>query len=98
MEHMEIIVIIIACIVLGFIGMAIGCLGNKKNGSVGFVLGAALGPIGWIIVAVLPPSSKGNAKSNRVTHIPKRTDPLEEFEMKQRVAQGPPKKPDATQG
>lgn len=40
---------------MGAVGMLIGDLGGKGNRRVGFVLGALFGPIGWIIVAVVPP-------------------------------------------
>lgn len=40
---------------LGVIGTIVGELGGKSNGGTGFLLGFFLGPIGWIIVAVLPP-------------------------------------------
>jgi hypothetical protein len=64
---MEIIVQILAfglgCFVLGIIGMAIGDLGEKQNGKMGFLLGALLGPIGWIIVAIQPKASGKNVPS-----------------------------------
>jgi len=49
-----VIIFVWACIG-GFIGMIVGELGDKHNGHTGLFLGALLGPVGWIIVAVLPP-------------------------------------------
>lgn len=46
--------ILIGCIISGLIGFFIGDLGNKNNSNSGAVLGFLLGPIGWIITAVLP--------------------------------------------
>lgn len=51
------ITLIISAAIFGVIGMAIGDLGGKKNGPVGFLLGALLGPIGCIIAAVIPPAA-----------------------------------------
>ena len=42
--------LLVGALICGFIGMAIGDLGEKQNGTLGFWLGAMLGPIGWIIV------------------------------------------------
>jgi len=54
---METFIILGICgLVFGFIGMAIGDLGEKKNGPTGFMLGFLLGPIGCIIAAVIPSS------------------------------------------
>lgn len=55
---MEILIpLIVFVVIFGFIGMAIGDLGGKKNGPVGFILGGLLGPIGCIIAAVIPPAA-----------------------------------------
>ncbi|MEI6655819.1 MAG: hypothetical protein WCP45_13730 [Verrucomicrobiota bacterium] len=61
---MEIMVLLIiwAC-VCGAIGMFIGDLGDKHNGKTGLALGAVLGPIGWIVVAVLPPDNTTEVKT-----------------------------------
>lgn len=48
-------------ILAGFIGMGIGNLSEKRNGNIGFLLGALLGPIGWIIVALLPEARDADA-------------------------------------
>lgn len=59
---MELIIILIfGAAISGFVGMVIGSLGDKKNGYVGCVLGALLGPIGWIITAVLPPDTSSGS-------------------------------------
>ena len=47
--------IVIAMVVAGFIGFAIGK--NKGHGLAGFFLGAFLGLIGWIIVGVMKPAA-----------------------------------------
>lgn len=44
--------------------MAIGDLGGKQNGALGFCLGAMLGPIGWIVVAVLSSGEKSDVSAN----------------------------------
>jgi hypothetical protein len=46
--------ILIGGIISGLIGLFIGDLGNKNNSKSGALLGFFLGPIGWIITAVLP--------------------------------------------
>lgn len=61
---MKIIALLIACAVMGVIGMAIGDLGEKKNGPAGFLLGALLGPIGWIIVAIIPHNASAGENSS----------------------------------
>lgn len=42
-------------LISGLIGAIIG--GTKGKGGAGFVLGALLGPIGWLIAAVLTPTA-----------------------------------------
>ena len=58
---------IFSAVIGGFVGLAIGDLNGKNNGGNGFLLGALLGPIGWIIVAVLPPN---NQESSATTQQP----------------------------
>jgi hypothetical protein len=59
---MELLIILIICaVIFGFIGMAIGDLGGKKNGAAGFALGALLGPLGCVIAAVIPASDADGA-------------------------------------
>jgi hypothetical protein len=55
--------LLLGAAICGVIGMAIGDLGGKKNGAAGFALGALLGPIGWIITAVLSPASDAEPKA-----------------------------------
>ena len=55
--------LVISSLIFGIVGCAIGDLGGKKNGKKGMALGALLGPIGWIIVAILPPG-EGSAVKN----------------------------------
>lgn len=60
---MEILIILIICaVIFGFVGMAIGDLGDKKNGTTGFVLGALLGPLGCVIAAVIPAADADKAE------------------------------------
>ncbi len=65
-DPMETLIVLMICgVIFGFIGMAIGDLGDKKNGNTGFALGFLLGPIGCIIAAVIPssnPTAKASAK------------------------------------
>lgn len=62
---------LIVAVICGVIGMAIGDLANKKNGVLGLALGALLGPLGILIVAVLPAGAAGSqeGKSNVVPLI-----------------------------
>lgn len=55
---MELIILLIAAFIMGFIGYHIGK--TKGRGSLGVVLGLILGPIGWIIVLLMPAVSKGD--------------------------------------
>jgi hypothetical protein len=55
--------LVISSLIFGIVGCAIGDLGGKKNGKKGMALGALLGPIGCIIVAILPPG-EGSAVKN----------------------------------
>ena len=55
MEEEYIVIFFLLVGLMGLVGMAIGNIGGKQNGDKGFILGALLGPIGWIIVAVVPP-------------------------------------------
>jgi hypothetical protein len=52
------VALLIGMLVAGLIGMAIGK--GKGHGGVGFVLGALLGVIGWIIVGVMKPSGSSS--------------------------------------
>lgn len=74
---MEMILILIGLVVSGIIGMAIGDLGNKQNGQTGFLLGAVLGPIGWIVTAVIPANAKAEKKPELAPHDSKRIAALE---------------------
>jgi uncharacterized membrane protein YeaQ/YmgE (transglycosylase-associated protein family) len=56
-----IIILLIAGVICGFIGMGIGDLNGKNNGNKGFLLGFLLGPIGCIIAALLPPDQASAA-------------------------------------
>lgn len=58
---MEFIVIMVVWAAIGgLVGLFVGDLGNKHNGTTGAILGALLGPIGWLIAAVLPPSPEAD--------------------------------------
>ncbi len=74
---MEIIFILIGLAVSGIIGMAIGDLGNKQNSQTGFLLGALLGPIGWIVAAVIPANAKAGQKPELAPQESKRIAALE---------------------
>jgi Na+-transporting NADH:ubiquinone oxidoreductase subunit NqrB len=71
------IILVISGVIFGFIGMAVGDIGGKNNGSAGFLLGFFLGPIGCIIVAVLPPANR----EITIGHPPVRDD------MQNKIAQ-----------
>ena len=59
---MEILIVLMfGGFVSGLIGLAIGDLGGKRNRRTGFALGFLLGPIGWIITAVIPASDAAGA-------------------------------------
>jgi hypothetical protein len=45
---------LISCVISGLIGMAIA--NSKGKGGSGFALGFFLGPIGWIVAALLTPN------------------------------------------
>jgi hypothetical protein len=60
MEYL--MLILIGGIISGMIGLFIGDLGNKNNSKSGALLGFFLGPIGWIITAVLPPTLSDEEK------------------------------------
>ena len=61
---MELIIsLLFSSLIFGIVGYAVGDLGGKKNGKKGMALGALLGPIGCIIVAILPPG-EGSAVKN----------------------------------
>lgn len=53
---MEYLLYLIPAVIFAVIGMGVGDAGGKKNGAIGFILGLALGPIGCIVAAVLPPA------------------------------------------
>jgi hypothetical protein len=55
---------IFGCTLSGFIGMMIGNLGGKSNGSTGFVLGFLLGPLGWLLIAITVLTSIKEAAEN----------------------------------
>lgn len=85
---------IFACLSLGTITGIIGAwIGSARGGlaMAGFILGGFLGPIGWLVTAVLP-SRRPAPRLASAIHFPT-TDPIEEFEMRQRVANGPPPPP-----
>lgn len=48
-----IIAVVAAGLLSGLVGFWIGEIGNRGNGLTGAVLGALLGPVGWIITAVM---------------------------------------------
>jgi hypothetical protein len=60
----ELIVAVLWAVVMGGIGAAIGA--RKARTGFGFVLGALVGPIGWLIVLIMPsnqpkcPACKGD--------------------------------------
>jgi len=60
-----ILILAVVCIVLGLIGRYIGSF--KGRAKEGFWIGFFLGPIGWIIVALLPPPVEVEAR--RATQI-----------------------------
>lgn len=51
--------------IVGLVGACIGSLGDKNNSKIGFLLGFFLGPIGWIITAVLPQKISEEEKRKR---------------------------------
>jgi hypothetical protein len=55
---MEFIIILIACFVMGFAGYFIGK--TKGRGQLGCIMGLFLGPIGWVVVLLMP-ADGGNA-------------------------------------
>ena len=54
------VLLAIGAVPCAFMGWAIGAWNHKRRGGEGFLLGLILGPIGWLIVAVL-----GESKSAR---------------------------------
>lgn len=63
---MELIIsLLFSSLIFGIVGYAVGDLGGKKNGKKGMALGALLGPIGWIIVAILPPGEGSTVKNEK---------------------------------
>jgi hypothetical protein len=85
---------LIGALICGLIGIAIG--NTKYRGTAGFWLGALLGPIGWILVAVGPdysPAAKAatvepRSAADRLDEIKQLLDgnliTAEEFEEKRR--------------
>ena len=63
MEYL--ILILVGGIISGLIGFFIGSLGDKNNHLMGALLGFLLGPIGWIITAVLPQTLSEEEKDKR---------------------------------
>lgn len=51
---MNVQVVIVVAVICGFLGLVIG--GSKGYAGFGFFLGAALGPLGLIIIAVTKPT------------------------------------------
>jgi hypothetical protein len=67
---MEYLISLIFCSgIFGAIGYAIGELNEKKNGKTGLLLGALLGPIGWIIAAVIAPGEGSPVKQEKLQGI-----------------------------
>jgi len=65
---MEIIILLVVWTGIGgVIGMVIGDLRDKNNGMLGLALGALLGPVGWIIAAVLPGDEAEAAKPKKIS-------------------------------
>ena len=60
----NLVLILVFCIIFGVIGMALGDLGKKKNGKIGFLLGFLLGPLGVIITPFLPAGAQVEKSSN----------------------------------
>jgi hypothetical protein len=69
----QLITFAVCCFVLGIIGMAVGDLANKRNGKIGFWLGALLGPVGWIIVAIQPPAAEKEAAVKTPRRVKEKT-------------------------
>lgn len=85
-----ILLLIIAAAIGGGIGFGIGGLGDKKNEGVGAVLGACLGPVGWIIVALLP-ANAGDGTKEEKTQAPDRDARIAKLEAELAALKQAPK-------
>ena len=68
MDVMLLIFIVIVCVICGTIGHYIGKEKNRED--MGLLLGILFGPIGILIVAVLPPIEKSNEDNTPVCREP----------------------------
>jgi hypothetical protein len=78
------LVLVIACMVIGGV---IGELGGKNNSRVGALLGL-LGPVGWVIVAMLPANAMpAKTKGPAAPHQAKlqAIDPVAAWEQQRKV-------------
>lgn len=78
------IVLVLGAGISGVIGLAIAA--SKGKGGSGFLLGALLGPIGWIVAAVIEPSpavrqrriaEQAQANAQALAHQPPAGTPLQ---------------------
>lgn len=74
------------------VGGVIGELAERNNGKLGALLGI-LGPVGWVIVALLPRDAMGKPVAKQPRQRPQRPealDPVTAWEQRQKIQAGPP--------